>query len=270
MNEPSTGQLLLVILSVACFAVGGAISLTRIRGDRPALRLSAKVCMYLGVTTALGVIAWHSWLGGRWQPLKDNFESLLWLAVLLALFVMYIQRFRPIGGLDWFIMPIVMLLLSGAIFFGRLDYRSYSVGKSTWISIHTITAYCGAVAFAIAAAGGAMYMVVSRRLRNKTAGPKLGSLERLEHLMMVSVTLGFALLTVGLITGFGRMIEDGGRPPYAKLLLASLSWLVYAVIMHAPITPRLRGRRAAILSMCGFALMIGTLVAVQFMPGGTR
>ena len=40
-------------------------------------------------------------------------------------------------------------------------------------------------------------------------------------------------------------------------------WLVYAIVMHAPINPRLRGRRAAVLSVFGFCLMIGTLLAVQ-------
>jgi len=96
----------------------------------------------------------------------------------------------------------------------------------------------------------------------------MGSLERLEHLMMVSVTLGFALLSVGLVTGLARMREGNVQSPAAKLWLGCLAWLVYAVVMHAPINPRFRGRKAAVLSVLGFALVVGALVAVQFMPGG--
>lgn len=270
MIEPSTGQLILVMLGVLLFAVGGAISLLRIRLDRPALRIAAKACMYLGVCAGLATIALHSRAAGRWQPLKDNFESLVWLAVLLALFVMYMQRFHPIGGLDWFIMPVVMILLASAGFFGRYEPHQYQrLGSDTWLWVHRISSYSGAVAFAIAAAGGAMYIVVSRRLRQKRIGPKLGSLERVERLMMLSVTLGFGLLTIGLVTGFGRWLDERDQHPiYSKLLLASLSWLVYAVVLHSQIDPRLRGRRAAILSIFGFVLMIGTLIAVQFMPSG--
>ena len=66
------------------------------------------------------------------------------------------------------------------------------------------------------------------------------------------------------------MIDSGRETPYAKMLLASGAWLVYAIVMHAPINPRFRGRRAAVLSMLGFGLIIGTLVAVEFMPLGVR
>jgi hypothetical protein len=67
---------------------------------------------------------------------------------------------------------------------------------------------------------GAMYLIVSRRLRAKTAvaGPNLGSLERLEPLTFVAVTLGFALFTVGLVTGLARLREHPTPP--AKLMLA--------------------------------------------------
>ena len=65
------------------------------------------------------------WCGTRWAAerelaaLDDNFEAFLWLAILLAIFVMYVQRTRPIGGLDWFVMPIVIVLLVAAAVFGR-------------------------------------------------------------------------------------------------------------------------------------------------------
>lgn len=272
---PTTAQLILLGFSVAFFAIGGAVSLARLWSQRPGLRIAAKACMYGGLVSAIGVLAWHAFSRGQWRPMEDNFDALIWLAVLLGLFVMYIQRVKPIGGLDWFIMPVVILLLVAAGLFGRLDYHAYKelgVGKNTWVWVHRVTAYGGAVAFAIAAAGGAMYVLARRRVRRKSlTGPNLGSLERLDHLMMTAVTLGFALLTVGLITGFVKMFEDNAqRMPVAKLLLASLAWLVYAVVMHAPFNPRFRGRRAALLSVFGFVLMIGTLVAVQFMPGGTR
>ena len=51
-----------------------------------------------------------------------------------------------------------------------------------------------------------------------------------------------------------------------KVLLACGVWLVYAIVLHSPINPSFRGRKAAVLSVVGFVLMIGTLVAVQFVP----
>ena len=50
----------------------------------------------------------------------------------------------------------------------------------------------------------------------------------------------------------------------AKLLLATSVWIVYAIVLHSPINPSFRGRKTAILSVLGFLLMVGTIVAVEF------
>ena len=268
MIEPTTGQLVLLGLAVALFAAGVGVAVARAWGrSSDALRLPGKACLYGGIVAAIGVIAWHAVGRHEWLPVNDNFESLVWLGVLLALFVMYTQHAKPVGGLELFVMPIVIVLLVAAGFFGRLEPQEYrELREDTWMWVHRVSAYGGAVAFAMAAAGGAMYVLASRRLRNKTPLKGFGSLERLEHLTMVSVTVGFALLTVGLVTGLVRYRPN--QLPVTKLALASLAWVVYAVVLHAPFNPRFRGQRAAILSVFGFALVVGTIVVVLLVPGG--
>jgi ABC-type uncharacterized transport system permease subunit len=116
---------------------------------------------------------------------------------------------------------------------------------------------------------GAMYLVVNRRLRRKQPlpGPNLGSLERLEHITYVAVTLGFAMITIGAITGFVQMFVSHKDTMLAKLILTTAVWVVYAIVLHSPINPSFRGRKTAMLSILGVVLMIGTLLAVQLMPG---
>lgn len=266
---PTFGQISLLIVSIAFFAVGGGISLARLWSRRPGLRIAAKACLYGGLTAGMAVLVWHSAGRGSWLPLEDNFDALIWLGLLLTLFVLYVQRSRPLGGLDWFIMPIVILLLAAAAVFGKTNWHSYSVAD-LWSWVHRVTAYGGTAAFAVAGAVGAMYLITNRRLRSKSAamGPNLGSLERLEHLTLISVTLGFALLTVGAVTGFVQMIFEHKQTPLPKIVLTAGVWLVYALVLHSPINPSFRGRRAAMLSIIGFILMIGTIIAVQFMPEG--
>jgi ABC-type uncharacterized transport system permease subunit len=122
--------------------------------------------------------------------------------------------------------------------------------------------YGGSAAFAIAAAAGTMYLIANYRLRNKvmTSGPNLGSLERLERLTMESVSIGFALLTIGAIIGFMKWHMDNRHAP-TVLILSAIVWLLYAVVLHAPINPSFRGRRAAVLSIVGFVFMVGAVVA---------
>jgi ABC-type uncharacterized transport system permease subunit len=268
---PDTGQLILLAIAIAFFVVAGVIASARLHRDRPHARIAAKACTYFGIATGLAVLAWHVMTErATWLPLDDNFEALVWLALLLAGFVQYVQRTRPIGGLDSFLMPIVVLLLVAAAVFGRATPHEYV--PHAWWWVHRVTAYGGAVAFAVACAVGAMYLVHNRRLRDKVAipGPNLGSLERLEHLTMTAVTLGFALLTVGAITGLILMLAEHRDTPLPKLVLTAGVWLAYALVLHAPMNPRFRGRKSAILSIVGFALMIGTIVTVQLMPTTAR
>jgi ABC-type uncharacterized transport system permease subunit len=193
--------------------------------------------------------------------------------LLLALFVAYVQRAHPLRGLDWFVMPIVILLLIAAAVFGSAKPHEYL--GTTWSWLHRVTAYGGALAFAVGGAAGAMYLIASQQLRNKkiSAGSRLGSLERLERITFIAVTLGFALLTIGLVTGLVKVLGRGtntlGPDWYTqpKVMLTFVAWVVYALVLHSPINPSFRGRKTAMLSVVGFVLMIGILVAVQLMPG---
>ena len=258
MEAPNAGQLSLLVACIALFAIAGVLSLMRIRRETEGLRIAAKGCTYTAVVTGIAVIAWHAARRSQWLPLDDNFEALIWLGLILALFVLYVQRRHPIGGLDWFIMPMVILLLIGAAVFGSTKPHEYV--QSAWSWIHRVFSYGGALAFVVAGAVGAMYLIANRRLRQKVMmGPKLGNLERLEHVTLVAVTLGFAMLTVGAITGFAWLYADPKHSESLswKIALTASVWVVYAVVLHSPINPRFRGRRAAILSIIGCILTLG-------------
>ena len=263
---PTQGQIGLLLVAVAFFAAGGLLSFARLWKNTNRMRLAGKSCLYWGVAGSVGVLIWHSITRGRWEPMGDNFDTLIWLALLVSLFAAYVQRTRPLGALDWFLMPIVVGLLVCAAAFGRTDYRPY-VGQA-WTYVHLLTSFTGAAAFAVAAASGAMYVIAARKLRSKQSAVYLGSLERLERLTMTAVILGFAFLTVGIITGAILLIHSGLHTSPWKIVLTGCVWVVYAIVLHAPINPVFRGRRAAVLSVLGFVLMIGTLIAVQFGSGG--
>jgi ABC-type transport system involved in cytochrome c biogenesis permease subunit len=154
--------------------------------------------------------------------------------------------------------------------------------ESLWFWAHYLSNYGGAMAFAIAAAVGCMYLIASNRLRKKPSlqsdapqAPPLGNLERLEKITHSAGALGFALLTVGMATGLIKIFHSGANTQLGphwfsspKVILAFSVWIVYALALHTPISPALRGRKSAMLSILGFVLMFGTIIAVQFMPGG--
>lgn len=263
---PTLPQLSVLALSIVALAIGVVLSVFRSRGHEK-LRVPMKMLYYWALCLATVVVVWHS--SGRWRPLESNFDTLVSLGVILGIFLMYVQKRRPMGGLDWFVMPVVMLLFLLGGIFGRTKLHSYL--PTAWSVLHLIGVFGGAAAFALAGASGAMYLLSNQRLRNKTAlpGPKFASLERLEHVNYLSVTLGFALLTAGSIMGFLWLLRDEKKVlPPGKVILTGVMWVIYAAILHTPINPSFRGRKTAVLSIVGFALMIATVVAVQFFPTG--
>jgi ABC-type uncharacterized transport system permease subunit len=216
-------------------------------------------------------LGWHSYTRGSWVPLDDNFDALLWLGLLLLLFVLYVQRRGRLGGLDWFVMPIVVLLLVGAVLFGRTQPHDYVA--SVWSIVHRIGAYGGAAALLIAAGVGMTYLLAQRRLRSKSlnTGTPLPSLERLEHLTLINATVGFALITVALVLGTVKIVDGETNLGFTspKIVLSFLAWGAYAIVLHSPINPSFRGRKVAILSVVGFVLLVGAIVATQFVPDPT-
>ena len=275
---PQVAQLVaagLVALWFAAISCGVAV---RLRRGRPTPTRLARALTLLGVLATAGVLAWHLFpqvFAGRWRPFGDNFEALLWLGLLPAVFVASVQSRRPVPGLELFMLPPVVLLLGAAAVAEAWWPREYDL-RGGVIAVHRVASYGGAAAFAVAAVAGVLYLRQSGRLRDKTplsTARHFGGLERLETWSVLFATLGFCLLTVGLVTGLARLetatVSLETLTP--KIALACGVWLVYAVALHAPLLPRfsdLRGRGAAWLSVAGFALMVLALLAVQWTPTG--
>jgi ABC-type uncharacterized transport system permease subunit len=271
--EPTVSQLALLGVVAALFLASGLLAVFRSRLDRRSLRVSAKACGWSGVAIGILLLIWHASQRHNFVPLDDNFEAFIWLSLLLAALVLYVQRTQPVAGLDWFAMPIAIMLLAAAVYFGREHPTDYL--DTLWSYTHRASAFGGAVAFLVAGTAGAVYLVASRRLRTKSldSGQRVGSLERLEAIISAWVVLGFALLSVALVTGLMKVLQAGGQTRLGpkwfespKVVLTAVVWTLYAAMLHTPLGPGLRGRRAAIVSLIGLLLMVFTLIAVQMMP----
>ncbi len=273
---PNAGQFTLLWGAVGLLVAGGGMSLARLWKPGNSLRLAAKSMVYLAIALALAALAWHGWDRRSWLPVEDNFEALVALAVALVGFTLYVQRSRPIPGLDWFLMPIAVLMLAAAGLFGEIKPGAYQ-SDELWRLAHRMSTFGGVAAFGVAAGAGAMYLIASARLRRKNliGSSPMGSLERLENLTHWAVSVGFALLTIGIVTGLIKVLKQGSNTELGphwmtspKVILAFTVWVVYAIALHTPITPAVRGRKSAMLSIVGFVLIFATMLVVLDMPGG--
>lgn len=203
--------------------------------------------------------------------LHEGASFFSWCIVVLFLLLEY--RYK-IGLLGSFIMPIVLVfMLSSSMFPRGISPSLNPVLKSYWFGIHTILAFLGDAAFAMAAGIGVMYLIQERYVKSKHLSglfQKLPSLQSLDEINYRLISLGFPLLTLAIITGVIWANTAWGTywrwDP--KEVWSLITWLIYALVLHLRLTVGWRGKKAAGLSIIGFILVIFTFFGVNLLLKG--
>src|SRR5215468_9819458 len=144
--------------------------------------------------------------------------------------------------------------------------------QNVWLPAHVAPAFVGYAVFAVAFCLSLTYLVQEKQLKAKRKGTlfrRLPSLETLDNLNYRFVTWGFALLTIGLITGSLLARETWGALwSWEPVQVWSLvTWLLYATLLHAR-TVGWRGRKAATMTIVGFVILVASFLSVNLVfPG---
>ena len=191
---------------------------------------------------------------------------------VLILFFFHEFRYK-LGLLSSFIMPIVFLLMFSSAIFPREIKALSPVLQSYWFGIHVIFAFIGDAAFAMACGIGIMYLLQDRFVKSKHLGglfQKLPSLQVLDEINYHLITLGFPLLTLAMITGV--IWANAAWGTYwrwdPKEVWSLITWLIYAIVLHLRLTVGWRGKKAAILSIAGFIVVIFAFFGVTLLLKG--
>ena len=209
----------------------------------------------------------RTWTHG-YLPVATFGEALLVFAwALVAAFLVLNWRF-PIKVLGALAAPLAALMVSGALILPPAKGAVSPLLKSFWLAIHISLALLGNAALTLAFLGGIFYLVQERQIKGKRFGffyRRLPSLEQLDALNYWCLTIGFPLLTGGIISGSLYAQHTLGRfwswDP--KEVLTLLAWLIYAVLLHERLTMGWRGRRAALMAICGFLVLVLTFVGAN-------
>lgn len=139
---------------------------------------------------------------------------------------------------------------------------------SLYLKLHVFTIYLSYVAFFVATAAAALYLIQNNALKNKQSGiifSRLPGLSFLDKLNYRSIGLGFPMLTFSVISGFiwAKNIYDVYWWSYnSRQFLSLILWLIYAVILHVRLSAKLRGKKVALLSIFAFFVIILSLFGV--------
>ncbi|HBA89844.1 MAG TPA: c-type cytochrome biogenesis protein CcsB [Geobacter sp.] len=234
-----------------------------------------------------GFVVQTAAIGLRWKesydqghghaPLSNLFESVVffsWTIILIFLFIDFKYRYRAIG---FFVVPFALFGMAWAQL--SLDSNIEPLVpalQSNWLVYHVITCFLGYAAFAVACGISIMYLIreqIEQEGGNAQAGGLLSmfpSIKVLDDLNYKAIMIGFPLLTLGIVTGAAWANYAWGTywswDP--KETWSLIVWFVYAAFLHARITRGWVGRRAAILSVIGFAATIFCYLGVNLLLSG--
>ncbi len=202
--------------------------------------------------------------------LFDAVAFFAWALVLVFLLVEYRFRIHILGS---FVLPLALISLLSVTVLPKEPRAPDAVLRTAWVYIHTALALLGAVAFAIAFLLGVMYLIQEGLLKSKRFNNlynKLPSLDILDDLNHKAIISGFSFLTLAIIIGAGGAgYVSGSYLTWDPREIFSLGiWLFYLVVLHGRITMGWRARRAAVLAIIGFGVVITSFVGVDLVWKG--
>ncbi len=230
------------------------------------------LCVGFGLHTAALLTRW---LAGEHPPFVNLYDSLSFLAwAMVGLFLLF-QWQHKLKSFGAFVVPLAMLVMTASSLQSKAIVPLPPSLKSIWLPIHAIICLSADAIFALASCIAIMFLIQERQIKNKRLGAvfqRLPSLETLDIMNRRCLTLGFPLLTLGIITGSIWAEEAWGSywswDP--KETWSLITWFIYAALLHQRLTVGWRGRKAAIMTLVGFAVLVFTFLGVSLLFSGAH
>jgi len=198
-------------------------------------------------------------------PLSNFYESLIFYGWCISLIVIAMKKRFRFPLLTMFACLIAMGFMGYASFSPSVDKKIQPLIpalQSNWLHIHVFTCFIAYACFAVSFLA-ALFSIFNWK---SVMPPE----EKLEELNYRSVMVGFPMLSAGILTGAVWAHYAWGTywswDP--KETWSLITWIFYALFLHARFARGWKGRRIALLSIIGFASVIFTYFGVNFILSG--
>jgi cytochrome c-type biogenesis protein CcsB len=206
-------------------------------------------------------------------PVNNLYQTLSIAGWTLAcVFLIFQYRFK-LKILGVYAVPLISIILLLACQLPKYPAADQKLFKSIWMVSHIVTIFLGDASLAIACGIGILYLLQERAIKTKSRGfffKRLPSLELLDTTGYTAIVFGFTMLTIGLITGavYAKAVWSHFWSWDPKEVWAAIAWIYYAIFLHERLVIGFRGRKAAIMAIIGFGVLIFTFIGVNFLMEG--
>jgi ABC-type uncharacterized transport system permease subunit len=207
--------------------------------------------------------------------LRFSFSLAASLMLWLAVFIYWLESFRSrMDGLQPMVLPLAAI--SAALPMAFPQTHDIAHAQSLGFKLHFLAAMTAYGLFALSALNAVFMGFIEHGLHRRTLSrhqASLPSILSMESLLFRMIGIGFALLTLTLISGlafseqiFGKAFVSGH-----KTLFAIASWSIFAALLFGRYHYGWRGRIALRWTLSGFLLLvlayIGTRFVLEVLPG---
>lgn len=200
-------------------------------------------------------------------PLANGLDFSLWLVLVLNLFILFLIKrarlFMAAFCLDLIVAGLTIWMMSLDLTVSPL----MPALRSPWLSVHVLTAMLSYSCLCVSFVLSLLLLVKSNGLT--LPGQATKELKELDYWSYRLVMIGLPLLTVMLITG-SIWAEYSWGSYWSwdwKETWALITWLVYALYLHLRVSGW-RYKKAAILNIIGFAVVVFTFFGVSYLLPG--
>ena len=263
---------ILFVMAIICYMLGSAGYFAYLFFQRNLTHQMAFGMLLVGLLLHSSVIAWAVFTSGH-MPVNNLHETLSLVAWALvgAFAVLHIKLRVKVLGV--YVAPLATFVMLVASLFPRDLLQPHNLLKGFWLVVHIITIFIGNAAFALACGAGVLYLLQERGIKRKSHGfffKRLPSLDLLDGTGYACVVVGFTMLTIGLVTGmvYAKNVWGQFWSWDPKEVWSAIAWIFYAALLHERLTMGWRGRRAAIMAIVGFGVLLFTFLGVNFLLQG--
>ncbi len=251
-------------LTLWCYGIGTLLSLVYLlrRADALAKVALGVACAGFAVHTVALALQGFSGEAVQGVSFQKAMSFFSWALILVFLTAAFFQRLYVLGS---FMLPLAFLAMLSTAVLPSETRAIHPVFQTVWF--HVALSMLGAVGFAVAFAAGLMYLIQDRLLKSKQFNVlyfTLPPLDVLDRLNQRSIVLGFPFLTMGILAGaMSAHLTSGAYLNWnSEQVWALVTWVFYLVVLMGRVTVGWRAKKAACLTVVGFAGVLLTFLGV--------
>ncbi len=226
----------------------------------------------LGIVLHLASMVVYTIASGH-IPIQNLPQSLSAAAVAIGCMFLFFQYKLDLKILGLFAAVLISAIMVLVWMIPGAPAQGNEILKGFWFYSHIVLVFMGDAALALACGAGILYLLQEKGIKSKSPGfffRRLPSLDLLDSVGYSCLSTGFALLTIGLVTGFiyAKAIWGQFWSWDPKEVFSVGTWLVYAGLLHLRLRSGWRGRKSAIMTIVGFFIILFTFLGVNLLLGG--